>query len=145
MLTLILKFCQNISRICIGFYFFHDTGNISVFVYNKRCPYNAHADLSVELLFLPYPVSFGNGMFRVREKGEWQIVLFRKLFVRSSAISAYADYFRAFFTKLIIKVRKCARLSCTSGSVVFGIKIQNDFFCLYSRKAILAFRSYRAG
>ena len=50
--------------------------------------------------------------------------------MRRNAVLAYPDDLRPFFHKLRIQFSERARLFCTAGRIILGVKIQNHFFPL---------------
>ena len=76
-----------------------------------------------------HTVGFGNFLVAVTQDSKWQIVFFRKFWMRFHTVETYPNYNRTFTLVQLIIVPETARFSRATWREVFRIKVQNhDFF-----------------
>ena len=76
-----------------------------------------------KFFFAPHAVSQRHSMVFVGQQVKRQLVFFLKFNVFFNGVGADAENFESFCLKLRIAVAQAARFGCTTGSVVFRVKI----------------------
>lgn len=119
---------EDIGGICVRFDLGHYFRYDAVFVDYERGTYNAHADLAVELLFLPNAVSLYDLKLGVGKQYERKRVFFGKFYVRRGAVTAYSDDGGVqLFIFAVIRSER-TRLPCTAGGIILRVKIKYYLF-----------------
>ena len=121
------KFVQHLRRIVGSLDVGEGLDDDSVFV-NEICgAHYAKGFFAIEGLLFPNVVGLDCGQFGVGKEREIEVEFLLEFLVRGHAIFADTDDFCAFFTEMGKQFRKCARLFCTTRSVVLGIEIKHNF------------------
>ena len=109
----------------LRFYFWEDAGDLSFFVDEECCAFNAHIFFTVHAFLFPDAEGFAELLVGIGEQVVGQIVFLFELFLFGRVISRNAKDDCAGFLDLFECVAEPARFQGSTRGVGFGIKEQD--------------------
>ena len=91
----------------------------------ERRALDAHVLLPLHALLDPTTVLLNRLPVHIGEQLEFQTILVDKLLVLLRIVLADTKHHHTFLLELLDVATKTLRLQCTSGRIIFGVKIQN--------------------
>lgn len=121
-------------RVIFGIYFSDNLLNDTVFINNKCSAHRAHIRFAIHGFFGPHTVGFYDMVLGIGQQRKRKMIFFGKFFVRLFTVYAHAQYGIAFGEHGVVAIAQAARLRRTAGSIIFGIKIEDNFLSLKIRQ-----------
>lgn len=112
-----------------------DSLDFSFGVYDESCALGAHVFFAIHAFFDPDAIGFDDGAGFVAEEREGEGMLGREFRVALRRIDTDAENHGVFREDFGVPVADAAGLDGAAGSVVLGVKIEDDFFAAKAGEA----------